>query len=184
MKFTKKSSVSDPAPLPRRRSPCSAFSRFSCSAHPRSVEHTVPCRRSHSFSRAASFLVSLAPRTCTSSNAHPLPPFAHKFIFRIRPKMLDIFPHLGYNNFRCGGVTQLARVIGSYPICHPFESDRRYQTKDHRWVVFLFGRNGTARTSAERPFGNEAKRSSRHPFRCRCNRKDAVSDRRYHRKKP
>ena len=26
----------------------------------------------------------------------------------------------------CGGVTQLVRVVGSYPACHPFESDRRY----------------------------------------------------------
>ena len=26
-----------------------------------------------------------------------------------------------------GAVTQLARVVGSYPACHPFESDLRYQ---------------------------------------------------------
>lgn len=31
------------------------------------------------------------------------------------------------SNACCGGVTQLARVVGSYPTCHPFESDRRYQ---------------------------------------------------------
>jgi len=26
-----------------------------------------------------------------------------------------------------GGVAQLARAFGSYPECHPFKSDRRYQ---------------------------------------------------------
>ena len=34
----------------------------------------------------------------------------------------------------------MARVVGSYPACHPFESDRRYQNKKHprTWVLFCF----------------------------------------------
>ena len=36
---------------------------------------------------------------------------------------------------KCGGVTQLARVVGSYPACHPFESDRRY----HERKVRIYG---------------------------------------------
>lgn len=38
----------------------------------------------------------------------------------------------------CGGVTQLARVVGSYPTCHPFESDRRYQNSLDKQGSFSF----------------------------------------------
>ena len=31
-----------------------------------------------------------------------------------------------YKEFEFGGVAQLARAIGSYPVGHLFESDRRY----------------------------------------------------------
>ena len=39
-----------------------------------------------------------------------------------------------YKEFEFGGVAQLARAIGSYPVGHLFESDRRYQKP--RKVVF------------------------------------------------
>ena len=37
-----------------------------------------------------------------------------------------------------GGVTQLARVVGSYPACHPFESDRRYHEKVPKLGTFSY----------------------------------------------
>ena len=38
-----------------------------------------------------------------------------------------------------GGVAQLARAFGSYPECHLFESDRRYQKKPDFRAFLCFG---------------------------------------------
>lgn len=103
----------------------------------------------------------------------------HTFSASKRRKPLDIDRFVRYNISCCGGVTQLARVVGSYPACHPFESDRRYHNKNHPTGWFLLWSCRDSEIVRKASFGNEAKWSSRHPFRCRCNRKDAVSDRRY-----
>ncbi len=50
---------------------------------------------------------------------------------RERKKLLDNQQSMHYTDFRCkrnGGIAQLARAFGSYPECHLFESDCRYQT--------------------------------------------------------
>ena len=61
------------------------------------------------------------------------------------------------SNILYGGVAQLARAFGSYPECHLFESDRRYQMNgnfDRKLSFFFFAKtahdSGFSRLTAKK----------------------------------
>ena len=49
-----------------------------------------------------------------------------KFFLKKKNKGVDKHKKSRYNEYRCGGIAQLARAHGSYPWCREFESPFRY----------------------------------------------------------